>query len=291
MKNKPFKNILVVGLGLIGGSIIKNLLNKKENLSIYGLDINLDIVKKANNLGLIKNRTNTIGSLDQDSLMIFSVPPLSIKNAIDLVEQEVDVREVIFTDTLSVKSGLLNVLESYSDIRTRFVMSHPIAGSEKSGLKSSKPLLFEDKLVVVSALEDLTQSEYLKRICNFWESLGSRIILLDKNDHDRIFSMTSHLPHVIAYALTDFLLNQLGKKTFIYSGGSLEDYTRISSSDARMWKDIMVSNKDDLIEAMEGFAFSLDKIIDLIRSKDEQSLEELLNSIKLKRDKLIDERD
>ena len=103
--------------------------------------------------------------------------------------------------------------------------------------------------------------------------------------------MTSHLPHVIAYALTDFLLNQLGKKTFIYSGGSLEDYTRISSSDARMWKDIMVSNKDDLIEAMEGFAFSLDKIIDLIRSKDEQSLEELLNSIKLKRDKLIDERD
>ena len=77
MKNKPFKNILVVGLGLIGGSIIKNLLNKKENLSIYGLDINLDIVKKANKLGLIKNRTNTIGSLDQDSLIIFSVPPLS----------------------------------------------------------------------------------------------------------------------------------------------------------------------------------------------------------------------
>ena len=143
MKNKPFKNILVVGLGLIGGSIIKNLLNKKENLSIYGLDINLDIVKKANKLGLIKNRTNTIGSLDQDSLMIFSVPPLSIKNAIDLFEQEVDVREVIFTDTLSVKSGLLNVLESYSDIRTRFVMSHPIAGSDKSGIKTSKTFLFE----------------------------------------------------------------------------------------------------------------------------------------------------
>ena len=284
-----FKNILVVGLGLIGGSILKTIKELNIPLEVYGLDLDEEVTKKANNIGLINNIDNQLKKIEEDCLIVFSVPSLSIERAFNLIEDSFNDEKVIFTDTFSSKSKLLEFLESNTKVGEKFVMSHPIAGSEKSGLANYNSLLFKDKLVVLSAVNGDKDNKKLNKVKNFWELLGSKVTILDPEEHDKLFSKTSHLPHVIAFTLMHYLEKELGDKVFKYSGGSLESYTRIASSDPLMWKDITVSNKEAVLEAIKGFKSSLNQISKLIESEDEESILDYLRFVKEVRDKRLEE--
>ena len=283
----PFKNILVVGLGLIGGSILKIIKELNIPLEVYGLDLDEEVTKKAHNIGLIDNIDNQLKKVEEDCLIVFSVPSLSIERALKLIEGSFNREKVIFTDTFSSKSKLLEFLEFNTKVGEKFVMSHPIAGSEKSGLDNYNSLLFKDKLVVLSTLNEEKDNKKLNKVKNFWELLGSKVTILDPLEHDKMFSKTSHLPHVIAFALMHYLEKELGDKVFKYSGGSLESYTRISSSDPLMWKDVAVSNKEAVLEAVKGFKSSLNQISKLIESEDEESILDYLKFVKEVRDKRL----
>ena len=284
-----FKNILVVGLGLIGGSILKTIKELNIPLEVYGLDLDEEVTKKANNIGLINNINNQLKKIEEDCLIIFSVPSLSIERAFKLVEDSFNDEKVIFTDTFSSKSKLLEFLESNTKVGEKFIMSHPIAGSEKSGLANYNSLLFKDKLVVLSAVNGDKYNKKLNKVRNFWELLGSKVTILDPEEHDKVFSKTSHLPHVIAFTLMHYLEKELGDKVFKYSGGSLESYTRIASSDPLMWKDVTVSNKEAVLEAIKGFKSSLNQISKLIESEDEEAILDYLRFVKEVRDKRLEE--
>ena len=284
-----FKNILVVGLGLIGGSIIKTIKELNIPLEVYGLDLDEEVTKKANNIGLINNIDNQLKKIEEDCLIVFSVPSLSIERAFELIEDSFNDEKVIFTDTFSSKSKLLEFLESNTKVGEKFIMSHPIAGSEKSGLANYNSLLFKDKLVVLSAVNGDKDNKELNKVKNFWELLGSKVTILDPEEHDKVFSKTSHLPHVIAFTLMHYLEKELGDKVFKYSGGSLESYTRIASSDPLMWKDVTVSNKEAILEAIKGFKSSLNQMSKLIESEDEESILEYLRFVKEMRDKRLEE--
>ena len=284
-----FKNILVVGLGLIGGSILKTIKELNIPLEVYGLDLDEEVTKKANNIGLINNIDNQLKKIEEDCLIVFSVPSLSIERAFKLIQGSYDDEKVIFTDTFSSKSKLLEFLESNTKVGEKFVMSHPIAGSEKSGLANYNSLLFKDKLVVLSVVNGDKNNRKLNKVKNFWELLGSKVTILDPEEHDKVFSKTSHLPHVIAFTLMHYLEKELGDKVFRYSGGSLESYTRIASSDPMMWKDISVSNKEAVLEAIKGFKSSLNQMSKLIESEDEESILEYLRFVKEMRDKRLEE--
>ena len=284
-----FKNILVVGLGLIGGSILKTIKDLNIPLEVYGLDLDEEITKKANNIGLINNIDNQLKKVEEDSLIVFSVPSLSIERAFKLIEGSFNDEKVIFTDTFSSKTKLLEFLESNTKVGEKFVMSHPIAGSEKSGLANYNSLLFKDKLVVLSTLNEEEDNQKLSKVKNFWELLGSKVTILGPEEHDKVFSKTSHLPHVIAFALMHYLEKELGNKVFKYSGGSLESYTRIASSDPLMWKDVTVSNKEAVLEAIKGFKSSLNQMSKLIESEDEESILDYLRFVKEVRDKRLEE--
>ena len=284
-----FKNILVVGLGLIGGSILKTIKELNIPLEVYGLDLDEEVTKKANNIGLINNIDNQLKKIEEDCLIVFSVPSLSIERAFELIEDSFDDEKVIFTDTFSSKSKLLEFLELNTKVGEKFVMSHPIAGSEKSGLANYNSLLFKDKLVVLSAVNGDKDHKKLNKVKNFWELLGSKVTILDPEEHDKVFSKTSHLPHVIAFTLMHYLEQELGDKVFKYSGGSLESYTRIASSDPLMWKDVTVSNKEAVLEAIKGFKSSLNQMSKLIESEDEESILEYLRFVKEVRDKRLEE--
>tara|TARA_B100001013_G_scaffold97581_1_gene54730 strand:+ start:1276 stop:2148 length:873 start_codon:yes stop_codon:yes gene_type:complete len=290
MNNKSFNSVLVIGIGLIGGSILKSLSESSFMGTSYGLDLNEDITKKAHSMGLIKNSDNSLEKIDKNCLVVLSVPILSLEEAVNLVKEKLSAEEVFFTDTLSTKSKVLDYLQLNPTLTKRFVLSHPIAGSEKSGLSNSTPSLFEDKLTIISPLE-LNDRNSLLRVENFWQSLGSKVYLLDPNLHDSIFSQTSHLPHVISYALMNYLLENLKEDAFSYSGGSLEDYTRIASSDPVMWRDIMISNKEQILIAIEGFKTSLDHISNIIESEDSESIQNFLSQVKQARDNLVEEQD
>ena len=284
-----FKNILVVGLGLIGGSILKTIKDLNVSLVVYGLDLDEKVTIKANNIGLINNTDNQLKKIEEDCLIVFCVPSLSIEKAFELIEGSFHDEKVIFTDTFSSKSKLLEFLESNTKVGERFIMSHPIAGSEKSGLANYNSLLFKDKLVVLSSLNEDENNQKLNRVKNFWELLGSKVTILDPVEHDRVFSRTSHLPHVIAFALMHYLEKELGDNVFKYSGGSLESYTRIASSDPLMWKDVAISNKEAVLEAIKGFKSSLNEVSTLIDSEDEESILDYLRFVKTVRDKRIEE--
>ena len=284
-----FKNIIVVGLGLIGGSILKTLKELNIPLKVYGLDLDEEVTKKANNFGLINNIDNQIKKIEEDCLVIFSVPSLSFERAFKLIEDSFNDEKVIFTDTFSSKSKLLKFLERNTKVGEKFVMSHPIAGSEKSGLSNYNSLLFKDKLVVLSPLNGDKDNKKLNQVKIFWELLGSKVSIMDPVEHDKVFSKTSHLPHVIAFALMNFLEKELGNKVFKYSGGSLESYTRIASSDPLMWKDITVSNKEAVLEAIEGFKSSLNEVSQLIDSEDEESILDFFRFVKEVRDEQLKE--
>ena len=284
-----FKNILVVGLGLIGGSILKAIKELNIPLEAYGLDLDEEVTKKANNIGLINNIDNQLKEIEEDCLIVFSVPSLSIERAFKLIEGSFDDEKVIFTDTFSSKSKLIEFLESNTKVGDKFILSHPIAGSEKSGLANYNSLLFKDKLVVLSVVNGDKNNKKLNKVKNFWELLGSKVTILDPEEHDKVFSKTSHLPHVIAFTLMHYLEKELGDKVFKYSGGSLESYTRIASSDPLMWKDVTVSNKEAVLEAIKGFKSSLNQMSKLIESEDEESILDYLRFVKEVRDKRLEE--
>ena len=283
---KDFKNILIVGLGLIGGSIAKKLKDISYPAKIFGLEKDSEILQKANKDSLISNDSNIDLSALDDLLIIFSTPVLSFKEALESVILMKPSEKAIYTDTLSTKSHVLRTLKDFSSIKNKFVLSHPIAGSEKSGLKSSKRELFDNRVSVISPHET-NISEDIDKVINFWNKLGSKTKILSAKEHDTIFAKTSHLPHVISYALTESLFNKLNEKTFEFSGGSLEDYTRIASSDPIMWKDILISNHNNLLDSIKDFEKSLKKLKGLIESKDEEGLIEFLSKIKSLRDSSI----
>ena len=283
---KDFKNILIVGLGLIGGSIAKKLKDISYPAKIFGLEKDSEIIQKANKDSLISNDSNIDLSALDDLLIIFSTPVLSFKEALESVILMKPSEKAIYTDTLSTKSHVLQTLKDFSSVKNKFVLSHPIAGSEKSGLESSKRELFDNRVSVISPHEN-NMSEDIDKVINFWNKLGSKTKILSAKEHDTIFAKTSHLPHVISYALTESLFNKLNEKTFEFSGGSLEDYTRIASSDPIMWKDILISNHNNLLDSIKDFEKSLNKLKGLIENKDEEGLIEFLSKIKSLRDSSI----
>ncbi|MEC7911349.1 MAG: prephenate dehydrogenase [Pseudomonadota bacterium] len=283
-----FKNILVVGLGLIGGSILKKLSTINSKALVYGFDKKEETVREAFKLGLIKNQDNEFNLFKNDILIIFSVPTLALEEAYYLIEGKITQEQAIFSDTLSSKTELLKFLNSNPKLSSKFLMSHPIAGSERSGLKNSKASLFEKKIVLISRVSGQTKRHDFKKLKDFWVLMGAEVLSMRPEAHDKIFSLTSHLPHIVTYALMDLLYKNLSEKTFLYSGGSLEGYTRVASSDPRMWKDIMLSNKEEILKAIDGFTESLDHIYKLIESNDQELILSFLKNLKSSRDNLLD---
>ena len=286
--SEGFKNVLIVGLGLIGGSIAKRLKEISYSGDVYGLDRDLAILQSAYNDSLIKNES--INSLEglEDILILFCTPVLSFNEALESVISLQPSEKAVFTDTLSTKTQILELLISESEsIKNRFVLSHPIAGSERSGLENSKESLFLDRITVISPHET-NENHHIDRVSDFWRELGSSIKILSCKEHDSIFAKTSHLPHVISYALMQSLFGKLHEKTFEFSGGSLEDYTRIASSDPIMWKDIFISNNENILKSIEDFELSLKELKDLIKQQDEEAILKFLQDTKTLRDNSLE---
>ena len=281
---KEFENILIVGIGLIGGSIAKKIKDNCFSGNVYGFEKNTEALKEAYQKGLIANDEHIDLKDTENLLVIFCVPVLAFKQALDSVLKYLPSKDIVFTDTSSTKTKIYSILSTeFENILENFVLSHPIAGSEKSNLEYSNKDLFDGKVVVISP-HNRNDQDHIDRVINFWRLLGSSEKLLSPKDHDLLFSKISHLPHVISYSLTESLFNSLGDRTFDFSGGSLEDYTRISSSDPIMWKDILISNNQNILDSIEEFEESLSFLKNLIKNQDEKALVDFFTRVKALRD-------
>ena len=271
----------IVGLGLIGGSIAKNL--SKKGYKVYANDLSEESLKNALNE---KKIDGLLEDLDQNNpfILIFAIPVLSINKELKR-NNELLSKALFITDCLSVKNPLKKEIEDKKLNTENFVLSHPIAGSEKSGYANSEENLFQDKIVVITKLSGTSQTT--EDICNdFWSLLGAKTIQINSEDHDKYFAKTSHLPHLIAFALMSMISKSRETKKEIFTGGGLKDFTRIASSDPKMWEDIFISNQINMLEVIKSFKSELDQLEKLIKESDSEKLNQFITSAKEFRDSL-----
>ena len=271
--------IIIIGLGLIGGSIAKTL-SRSEAYEILAFDSDQNSIKHALNIQSIHGSLHSLDDLGnaeyEDSVVIISTPPSStdkILKSLDFLFNS----SVSITDTTSSKNSLNKTLQEFH-FPENFIFSHPVAGSHLSGENNSVADLFDGKSTILS-YHDSVASQHIDRVTSLWSKLGSNIIVLDAELHDQIFAYSSHLPHIAAYALLNTLKGLEKDELSDFSGGGLGEFLRLVSSSPEMWADIFSINEKNIALAIDDLIKSLIILKDKIRN-DPQSLQAFLSELK-----------
>ena len=271
--------IIIIGLGLIGGSIAKTLSSSKD-YEILAFDSDQNSIRNALDNQSIQGSLHSLDDLGnskyEDSLIIISTPPgvtADILRSLDFLFNT----SVTITDTTSTKTSLNKILQEFN-FPENFLFSHPLAGSHLSGEKNSATNLFNGKSTILSYHES-AGSQHIDRVISLWDALGSKVTILDADLHDQIFAYSSHLPHVAAYALLNTLKGLEQDKLSDFSGGGLGEFLRLVSSSPEMWADIFTMNEKNIAIAIDDLMKSLDLLKDKI-GKDPNSLQTFLGELK-----------
>ena len=253
------KNILIIGCGLIGSSLLRAVHAHKGSKNIYIYEKskkNISIIKKLKIGCKVINKLKNI-SVSFD-LVIFCTPMSQYSNFISKINKFIT-NKTIITDVGSTKELSSKKVKKQLKKNITWIPSHPIAGSEVSGAEYGDKNLFKNKWCVLIKEKNINKT-HLSRLRLFWKKLGSKVIMMNSKQHDIIFSITSHLPHLIAYNLvktaTDF---EKGKKFNLikFSAGGLRDFSRIAASNEVMWRDVFFSNQKNIISAINLFIKNL----------------------------------
>jgi len=282
-----FKKILIIGCGLIGSSILKSAIKNNIAKNIYVFEKskkNKKIIKKINNK--IKFIDNLNNSLFDMNFIIVCTPMSEYKNIFNKLNKLVQ-SDVVITEVGSTKRNLLKFTKNRN-----VILSHPIAGSEVSGPNYGDKELFNKKWCIVINKGEKKKINLVKR---FWKKNGSKVVVMNAIEHDKIFAITSHLPHLIAYNLIktaqDF--QKMQKRNLIkYSAGGLRDFSRTAASNEIMWRDIFFSNKDNMISSIDKFIQNLNLIKKNIKNQKDREIKKILiNSKKVRKQIIVSKQD
>jgi len=271
--------IIIIGLGLIGGSIAKTL-SSSNDYEILAFDSDQKSIKNALDNQSILGSLNSLNDLESveyaNSLVIISTPPNVTNNILKSLDFLFN-SSLTITDTTSSKSSLNKTLQEFH-FPENFIFSHPIAGSHLSGEENSVANLFDGKSTILSYHDSVT-SKHIDRVKSLWSKLGSNIVVLDAEMHDQIFAYTSHLPHLVAYALLNTLKGLEQDDLSNFSGGGLGEFLRLVSSSPEMWADIFSMNEKNITLAIDDLMNSLSILKGKI-GNDPQSLQDFLSELK-----------
>lgn len=274
-----------VGVGLIGGSLALALKKSGFASSIIAWDHDAEALGHALKMGVIDSSAdNVVTLMDAVDIAVLATPTLACEPLIVEMLQAPGSAQCV-TDVASVKGDLYRaVLAAAPQAASLYVPGHPIAGSERSGVLAADSSLFEHHRVILTPGED-TKPEALEIVQNLWVAAGATVQCMDVMEHDRVLAATSHLPHVLAYALVDALAQSpIRNDIFRFAAGGFRDFTRIASSDPVMWRDISLANKDALLAAMDDFSEHLGVLRASIAEGDGAALEDTFRSAKTARD-------
>jgi len=290
MPQKDAETILIVGLGLIGGSIAKGLKIANPKLRILAVDHDRGQVEQAAEEGAVVEISGSARDLAAEAdLIVVCVPTLSVAAVLEEISGSLQGHTVV-TDVASVKTIVVEQAKSIlGNAGSRFVPGHPIAGSEKSGYLAAIPDLFRGRKVILTP--DLeTDTAALMMVQGMWRLLGAHIVGMPVDQHDEVLAATSHLPHLLAYALVDVLANdKQSEDIFRYAAGGFADFSRLASSDPDMWADIFVANAATTINALNKFVVRLKEIKVLLESTERNALRQSFALSKTVRDRFVSE--
>jgi prephenate dehydrogenase len=272
-------NVGVIGTGLIGGSIALAGIRAGYRVVVYGSG-----ESAADTILGQAVRATELADLAESSDLIFIATPISViagvaKNLASRVRPG-----SLVSDVASVKGPVFRALSEIFDQRCHYIPSHPMAGSEKSGLEAARVNLFEGAVTILCPDACPDQSA-IDRLSRFWQGTGSSPLVLDVPTHDRLVAAVSHLPHLLAAILMLHAAHS-APEALSLSGGGFRDSTRIAAGSSDLWKEILLANRSDLLTNLYRFRETLDEAIQILEAKDAKRLEALLDAAKRSRDKL-----
>ena len=282
-------NILIIGCGLLGSSLLRRIHKKKiaKKIFIYEKSkSNILRIKKLKLPGIILTKLEK-GVINSD-LIIFCTPMSEYKNLILKINNFISSKTLI-TDIGSSKIESSKIIKKFLKKNIHWIQSHPIAGSEVSGPQHGKENMFENKWCILTK-EKKTKKAYLNILDNFWKKIGSKVVVMTAEKHDKIFSITSHLPHLIAYNLVKSAQDFENKQNYDlikFSAGGLRDFSRIAASNEIMWRDIFFNNRNNISKAIDLFIKNLTSFKKDINLKNNKSILKKLIQTKKVRSKII----
>ena len=276
-----FKKISIIGVGLIGGSIGMAARKKRLASEIIGIGRRASSIKKAINKKAIDKGTLDIKKGLKDADLIIIATPVDkvmpkIKEVIKHVKQG-----AIIIDVNSAKERVVEFADKIMPKGIFFVGTHPIAGSEESGILPARGSLFEDTICAITPTKR-TNKIALNKVMKIWKSLGAHIVLLSPKEHDKAIANISHLPHILSYSLC----NTASSKDLSVAGSGFKDTTRIAKSNPAMWADIFIQNKKAILTSIEHFQKELLSLKADIRKGKRKELKGKLDAAKRKRDNI-----
>lgn len=280
--------LCVIGVGLIGGSFALKLKQLGLVTEVVGYGRSLANLKTAVEMRVIDRYESEISQAVKDAdLVVLAVPLGAIAACYQQIAPHLSASCVV-TDVGSAKSSVIEHIEQVlGECPSNFVPAHPIAGREKSGVEAVDAELYQSHRVILTPLPQ-TSAQAADKVEALWQAVGAQVERMSAQRHDEVFAATSHLPHMLAFALVDMLNDhaELGN-VFQYTAGGFRDFSRIASSDATMWRDIALQNASAISNWIKAYQLELDKLNQLIENGDGDALYQLFNAAKQARDQHI----
>ncbi len=282
------EKLVIVGVGLIGGSLSLALKRAGVVKHVVGCGRNLQNLQKGVDIGVIDSFESSITEAVKSADMIVVAVPLGAMGSVfEQINSGLGDTAVV-TDVGSAKGSVVQIARDTLGSRlNQFVPGHPIAGTEKSGVEAGFADLYQNRRVILTPINE-TDRASVQQVDSMWKHCGASIEYLDVEHHDKVLAATSHLPHMLAYAMVNYLssLND-HDEIFKYAAGGFRDFTRIASSDPVMWRDVCLSNGAALLKLIEGYKDELDMISKAIQENNAGQLLKLFGKAKSERDSLI----
>ena len=280
--------LAIIGIGLIGSSLSLALKQAGAVGQVTGYGRNRKNLEKGLELGVIDRYESSIEASVRDADIVVVAVPLGAMQPVFAELKSALKSSAIITDVGSAKGSVVTAADAeLGEFFPRFVPGHPIAGTEKSGVEAGFASLYQDRRVILTPSQQ-TDPDAIAAIEAMWRECGAIIEFLSVEHHDKVLAATSHLPHMLAYALVHYLsgLND-HDEIFRYAAGGFRDFTRIASSDPVMWRDVCIANGDALVGLIQQYQQELDQVAAAISARDADELLKLFGKAKSERDSLI----
>ncbi len=268
----PRRTVTLVGLGLIGGSIAASLKARRTRWVVTGTDRRQGSVDLARQRGFLdEGYAEAAEAVTGADLVILAAPVRAIRSLLCQLAPHLRPGQVV-TDVGSAKVSVLVGARECLPEGVAFVGGHPVAGTERGGIEGAVPGLFEGRTCVLTPEPD-TPPEALELVSALWRDLGSEVVCIAPDLHDRVFAYVSHLPHALAYSLVGAVSSDLEPHQASLGGTSLRDFTRVTASPAAVWKDVFLENRAALLGAVDAFSALLAELRSAVEAGDEEALD------------------
>ncbi len=284
-----FKKICIIGCGLIGSSLARAIKKYKLSEKIVSSNRSDIVNKKVLELKIVNDSSSDTPKMVKDSDLIVIATPLSSYENVILKIKNYLKNGMILTDVGSVKEGIISLVEKVIPKDVSWIPSHPIAGTEESGPESGFFELFKNRWCILTPSKKAKEKD-INTLKSFWKKIGCKVDIMDAKQHDNILSITSHIPHLVAYNIVNTSIDiQKEKQSDIikYSAGGLRDFTRIAASNPIMWRDIFIQNKKNTSREIKKFIANLEDLKHAIENEDGEKLEEIFIKTKKIRKEII----